>query len=186
MMKRVIIGTAITAGMVAVSSALLYSVQDSLIYLPNHPSIELKSPDRNPTGYKNPLEREIPYEDHTITTKDGLKLHAWFMQQKDLDAPTVLFFHANAGNMGMRMDNLEQLYKIVKVNVFILSYRGYGNSEGSPSEKGLMIDAEAAIEYLYKLNIDKTKVFVFGRSLGGAVAIFATWRFGGSHNVIFI
>jgi pimeloyl-ACP methyl ester carboxylesterase len=54
----------------------------------------------------------------------------------------------------------------------LLSYRGYGISGGTPSEKGLQLDAEAAMEHIMsRTDIDKSKVFVFGRSLGGAVAV---------------
>ena len=108
------------------------------------------------------------------------------MKQPKLDAPTILFFHANAGNMGMRMDNLEQMYRIVRANVFILSYRGYGNSEGNPSEAGIQLDAEAAIEYVFKSTIDTNKVFIFGRSLGGAVAIYTAHTFSEKYRVISI
>ena len=55
--------------------------------------------------------------------------------------------------------------------MLILAYRGYGNSEGEPSEEGLALDAEATLEYaLNDENIDNDRLYVFGRSLGGAVA----------------
>lgn len=58
-------------------------------------------------------------------------------------------------------------------NVFMLSYRGYGRSEGSPSEKGLRLDAKAALQYLFDREdiIDKNRIYIFGRSIGGACAI---------------
>ena len=55
--------------------------------------------------------------------------------------------------------------------MLILAYRGYGNSEGKPSEEGLKLDAEATLEYAQNHEeIDNDRIFVFGRSLGGAVA----------------
>lgn len=76
--------------------------------------------------------------------------------------------------MGFRMENLAELYNKSKFNVFILSYRGYGKSTGTPNEEGLMLDAEATMKYVFEeLDINREKVFIFGRSLGGAVAIYA-------------
>ena len=60
------------------------------------------------------------------------------------------------------------------MNIFVVSYRGYGNSTGTPTEVGLMSDARATLEYVFnKLKIDTSKVFIFGRSLGGAVTIYS-------------
>lgn len=177
MFKKIVMSGIVSAGVIAASAMILHSTQDSLIYLPNHPSVDLKRPECNPIGYRDPGERNIPFEDVYFTAKDGVRLHAWLLKQKELDAPTVLFFHGNAGNMGMRMDNLEEIYRKVKANVFILSYRGYGRSEGVPSEKGLEYDAQATLEYLRNSNIDLGKVFIFGRSLGGAVAILVAFKF---------
>ena len=57
-------------------------------------------------------------------------------------------------------------------NVFVVDYRGYGDSEGVPTEDGLKLDAEAALEFIKKRDdIDQTKVYVYGQGLGGAVAI---------------
>jgi pimeloyl-ACP methyl ester carboxylesterase len=86
--------------------------------------------------------------------------------------PTLLFFQANAGNMGFRLQNLVHLHQYHSVNIFIVSYRGYGASTGKPSERGLLLDGEAAFKYLkMRDDIDPTKIVVFGRSLGGAVAV---------------
>lgn len=63
------------------------------------------------------------------------------------------------------------------MNVFIVEYRGYGKSTGSPDEIGLQNDAQASLDYLIKRkDIDKNKIVCFGRSLGGAVAIDLTIR----------
>jgi fermentation-respiration switch protein FrsA (DUF1100 family) len=60
----------------------------------------------------------------------------------------------------------------IRANVLMVEYRGYGKSEGSPSEKGLQMDAEAALQYLQgRSDINTKKIFFFGRSLGGAVAL---------------
>jgi pimeloyl-ACP methyl ester carboxylesterase len=86
----------------------------------------------------------------------------------------VVFFTGNSGNMGMRMETIELLATKLQFNVFILSYRGYGLSTGTPSERGLQLDIEAAVKYVFEeASIDNSKVLFFGRSLGGAAAIYA-------------
>jgi fermentation-respiration switch protein FrsA (DUF1100 family) len=70
------------------------------------------------------------------------------------------------------LPNIAELLRLVKVNVFIVEYRGYGKSTGIPTEGGLQLDAQTALEYLLnRTDINHSKLFVFGRSLGGAVAI---------------
>ncbi|KAG8986524.1 hypothetical protein FRB90_003951 [Tulasnella sp. 427] len=86
--------------------------------------------------------------------------------------PTVLIFHANAGNLGHRLPLARLFYDQMRCNVFMLSYRGYGLSEGSPSEKGLRTDAQAALDFVLEHPLLKeTPIIVFGQSIGGAVSI---------------
>ena len=72
------------------------------------------------------------------------------------------------------MDFIFKMYYKVGCNFFIMAYRGYSNSEGVPSETGIKLDAHAAMEYIMSRTdvIDTKKVFVMGRSLGGAVATY--------------
>jgi len=68
--------------------------------------------------------------------------------------------------------NVKGLVEFLGCNVCLLEYRGYGHSDGSPSEEGLYLDAQAALDYLVgRPDVDQRKIIVFGRSLGGAVAI---------------
>jgi len=115
----------------------------------------------------------MEYEEVKIETKDKLKLQAWFVKANPNPkvCRTMIFFHENAGNIGTRIPNIEILVKRLNTNVLILAYRGYSRSEGTPSEEGLALDAEATLEYvLNRDDIDKERLFVFGRSLGGAIA----------------
>ena len=74
--------------------------------------------------------------------------------------------------MGFRLDNIKQMFFEFKLNVFILSYRGYGNSGGAPTEQGLLIDAETTWQHLTsRTDVDSGRLIIFGRSLGGSVAI---------------
>jgi len=154
---------------------LLWAYQENLLYQPKvFP--QFTTPQQNPTGYKNPSEQGLEFEDIYLTTEDSIKLHAWFIRPNNLvdrmSRTTLLFFHANAGNMGFRLDNIKQMVNEFKLNVFILSYRGYGNSEGKPNEQGLLIDGETAWKYLCsREDIDRERLIIFGRSLGGSVAI---------------
>ena len=84
----------------------------------------------------------------------------------------MLFFHGNAGNIGARLPNIEILCKNLHTNVLIIDYRGYGHSTGEPSEEGLHLDAIATLDYCMNDDeIDSSRLFCFGRSLGGAVAV---------------
>ncbi|XP_008667116.1 alpha/beta hydrolase domain-containing protein WAV2-like isoform X1 [Zea mays] len=86
------------------------------------------------------------------------------------DSPTILFFQENAGNIAHRLEFVRLMMQRLQCNVFMLSYRGYGESDGYPSQKGITYDAQAALDHLAQRNdIDTTRIVIFGRSLGGAV-----------------
>lgn len=151
----------------------LYIFQDKLIYQPNPPVLNAPTPDDNPEPYRNPGDRGISYENITVTTADSVKLHGWYMRCGQSQAPLVVYFQANAGNMGFRMDLFDRLVKQCRVNIFAVSYRGYGFSEGIPTEKGLMEDANATLKHVFGSNMSAHGVFIMGASLGGAVSIYA-------------
>jgi len=110
------------------------------------------------------------YENIFITASDGVKTNGWYINCED-SRGTVLFFHGNAGNISHRGDSIE-IFNSLGMSVFILSYRGYGVSEGSPSIKGVNLDALAAWNWLIsEKRIPPEKILIFGRSLGGAVAV---------------
>jgi len=122
----------------------------------------------------SPLEYGLPYEDLYFVTEDSKTLNAWFVKQRGFKhCPTLVFLHGNAGNIGDRLQNVYGLYENVQCNIFIVDYRGYGRSEDAqPDEDGLTADAYAALKYLWQRHdIDTQQLFIFGRSLGGAVAI---------------
>ncbi|OTF69441.1 hypothetical protein BLA29_012184, partial [Euroglyphus maynei] len=83
-----------------------------------------------------------------------------------------MYLHGNAGNIGHRLINAIEFYHRFHCNVLMVEYRGYGFSEGRPSENGLYQDALAAIQFLNSCRqIDSSKIVLFGRSLGAAVVI---------------
>jgi len=112
----------------------------------------------------------LAYEDIYFATEDSKKINAWFIPAKN-PGYTILFFHGNAGNISHRLEKIK-IFNDLGLNVFIIDYRGYGKSEGRPSEAGLYLDAKAAYAYLIgKLKIKPSSVIVYGESLGGAVAL---------------
>lgn len=110
----------------------------------------------------------LPFENITIKSLDSTKLHAFLiLQPQPQQCCTILFFHGNAGNIGHRLSNAKGMYRHLKANILLLEYRGYGLSEGVPSESGFYKDAQAAFNYLCsRQDINKDRIIVFGRSLG--------------------
>src|SRR3990172_5555199 len=93
-----------------------------------------------------PAALGFPLEDLYLTTEDGVKLNAWFIQSSPQDG-TLIFLHGNAGNIGDRLGKIDFFHKM-GLNILIFDYRGYGKSGGYPSEKGIYSDARAAYDYL--------------------------------------
>jgi fermentation-respiration switch protein FrsA (DUF1100 family) len=112
----------------------------------------------------------IEYEDVFFKTKDNKTINGWLVKVSD-DAATILFSHGNAGNISNRIGKIA-IFKNMGLNVFVFDYRGYGNSEGMPSEKGIYLDALGAYDYLKeRSDIRGDKIIAYGASLGGAVAV---------------
>lgn len=163
-------------GMVLLFAVQLIIRQESMLYVPCvMPGMQ--RPSHNPEGMRSPADRGLKYEDVHLKTEDGVCIHGWFMPggADPKTAPTILFCHANAGNIGLRVPNFAQMSEKMEANIFALDYRGYGNSEGTPSEEGLIEDALTAWRWLCAAadqgRIDGERIFVFGRSLGGAVSV---------------
>jgi fermentation-respiration switch protein FrsA (DUF1100 family) len=125
-------------------------------------------------------ETVLEIEDCWLRAQDGVRLNGWFCNPGRKESGLIqsnpirmvfLFFHGNAGNITDRYDMILRLMTL-PVRVFIIDYRGYGKSEGRPSEGGLYLDAKAAWHYLVsKRVVDPSQIILFGKSLGGAVAI---------------
>ncbi|MBF0385955.1 MAG: alpha/beta hydrolase [Candidatus Omnitrophica bacterium] len=117
-----------------------------------------------------PSQFGMDFEDVFFKTPDELSLNGWLVKSSDA-AATVIFFHGNAGNISNRIPKIK-MFKDMGLNVFIIDYRGYGNSEGTPTEAGIYQDAIGAYDYLTnRKDIDSDKLIVYGASLGGAVAV---------------
>jgi uncharacterized protein len=117
----------------------------------------------------------VPVEDAEFTAADGTKLHGWFVPQDSAQYPkptaVVLIAHGNAGNLTHRAHLLASLRKSGAASM-VFDYRGYGKSEGSPSEEGVLADARAARAWLSaRTGVAENKIVLFGESLGGGVMV---------------
>ncbi|RKP05040.1 Alpha/Beta hydrolase protein, partial [Thamnocephalis sphaerospora] len=148
---------------------LVYRYQCSIIYLARFPEGSRQEVDK-------PSKYQLPFEEVWLRTKDGVRLHAYLIT-RDSDtetsqATTLFYCHANAGNMGHRLPIAETIYRQCGCNVFMLSYRGYGLSEGQANEAGIRIDTQTALDFIRQHPLVKdTRIVMFGQSIGGAVAI---------------
>lgn len=139
---------------------VLYFGQAGLLFLPDLPSRALVA---------TPSDAGLDYETVHLTTEDGVRLHGWHVPAGS-PRGTLLFFHGNAGNISHRLDSLLIFHRL-GLNVLIIDYRGYGQSEGKPSEPGTHQDALAAWRHLTEeRGVEPARIVLFGRSLGAALA----------------
>ncbi|KAL3919474.1 MAG: hypothetical protein SGILL_003734 [Bacillariaceae sp.] len=126
-----------------------------------------RRPDDNPRKYRSPAEHNVHFEDVKMPCADGVHIHGWLMLRTPAPnnpLPTLIYFHGNAGNIGLRIPNALQMMQYLNVNILMVEYRGYGNSDSvSPSEAGLKLDGRAALDFVLKHpNLNKDKIFLFG------------------------
>ncbi|KAH9830185.1 Alpha/Beta hydrolase protein [Rhodofomes roseus] len=177
---------ATAAGLGTVGVGLLFFGQNYLIY----PSA---FPPGSRTEVPTPIDFGLEYEAPELITSDEVRLRCYLLaQKKDLSnlggtavdlpeqsdeeyaasQPIVMMFHGNGGNIGHRIPLAKVFYMKMRCNVFMLSYRGYGHSEGAPSEKGLQTDAQCALDFIRAHPfLSKSPIILYGQSIGGAVAI---------------
>ncbi|MBN1621918.1 MAG: alpha/beta hydrolase [Endomicrobiales bacterium] len=142
---------------------IFFFLQSSFVYFPFRDVIA------------EPKHIGLSFENIVFNASDGIRLSGWYIpcrKSKSESKGVLLFCHGNAGNISHRLDSI-QTFNHLGLDVLIFDYRGYGNSQGKPSEKGTYRDAQAAWEYLTKnRNIPEDRIILFGRSLGGSIA---TW-----------
>ena len=126
-----------------------------------------------PSGelYSSPSDYRLAFEPVTFHSQDGTRLSGWFLPAEGEAKGTVIHCHGNAQNMTTHWLFVEFLPRR-GYNLFVFDYRGYGTSEGSPSRRGTVDDAQAAVEHvLARDDVDPERVALFGQSLGGAIAV---------------
>jgi len=115
------------------------------------------------------LQRSAGAEERWIRARDGTRLNAWWFPLPGARLAT-LFLHGNAGNVTHRVDHAAQIREAGSA-VMLLDYRGYGKSDGSPSERGVYEDGDAAYDELVRMGFAPEKIVLHGESLGTAVAV---------------
>ena len=138
-------------------SALWNRVVEDLIFQPE-PGVALR-----------PADLGVPGEEVFLVAEDGVRIHGFWLPSEGASR-ALLFLHGNAGNASHRLPNAARLAALGS-HVLLLDYRGYGLSEGRPSEDGVYADARAGLAHLTERGIDEERTVLFGRSLGGAVAV---------------
>ena len=155
-MLKLILVVAACYGLLVV---VVYFMQGRMLYLADVPSRTLTM---------TPANVGMEHQDVSIETSDGVTLHGWFIAGRS--SRVLLFFHGNAGNISHRLDSIRQFQEL-GLSVLIIDYRGYGQSEGRTSERGMYRDADAAWRYLIEdRGIVASDIVIFGRSLGASVA----------------
>lgn len=151
----------------------LYVIQPALVFQPSRALLA------------TPTDWGLAYEDVWLEAADGVRLHGWYLPRprevfgvsaggdprpQTSSRRVLLFFHGNAGNISHGQASLEIFHRL-GLDVLTLDYRGYGRSEGRPSEAGIYRDARAAWHHLVEARgVAPADIVLFGRSLGGAVA----------------
>ena len=155
-MHALLLGLAVTAFVLTppVRSRLL----DLLIFQPT-PGADLE-----------PLALGIRAEPAWLTSEDGVRLHAFFLPAEAPATRAILMLHGNAGNASHRLPRAAALAQL-GAHVLLIDYRGYGLSDGRPSEPGAYADARAGLAFLIARGIEEKRVVLFGHSLGGAIAV---------------
>lgn len=154
-----------------VIAVMLYRFEHSQVY---HPTRDAES---------TPDDVGRPAEDFWLTTPDGLRLHAWFFPAAKSSPRArfvMLFCHGNGGNLTSRPGYYRAILE-TGVSLLAFDYRGYGRSEGEPSEAGTYTDAATAYAWLRARGFAPEHILVWGESLGGDIAshVAATHSVGG-------
>jgi fermentation-respiration switch protein FrsA (DUF1100 family) len=113
----------------------------------------------------------LHHEDVWFNSADGTKLHGWFVPHPE-PKRAILYCHGNGEHIGCNVELAARLRDSLSASVFLFDYRGYGRSEGRPSEAGCIADGRAAQEWLAnRAGGRPSDIVLMGRSLGGAVAV---------------
>ena len=119
--------------------------------------------------HRTPADHGLEYEDVRFGS-GGNSLHGWYIPGEG--EKVVLWLHGNAGNVADRADMAAAMHRTLGVSSFLFDYRGYGLSDGRPTEKGLYEDAAAALKWLTGVRgVEPSSIILYGHSLGSAVAV---------------
>lgn len=120
----------------------------------------------------------LDLEEVNFQSEDGTKIYGYFLPRLNADG-TLLFCHGNEENIATCAEEADRLREALNVSVLVFDYRGYGKSDGRPSETKILQDSEAALSWLAdKTRTDPSELVLFGRSLGGGVVVHLASRHG--------
>ncbi|MFA6922084.1 MAG: alpha/beta hydrolase [Gallionella sp.] len=162
-MRRLATGVAVLALLYASACGYMWATQMEQVFVPTR------------EWQTTPERMGMKYDELHIPAGSGAErgeLDAWWVPSDKTNAPTVLYFHGNYRNIGNNLEHTQRLHNL-GYNVLLADYRGYGKSTGGkPSETKVYEDAEAIWQYLSKVRGVKSGLtFIYGHSLGGAIAI---------------
>ena len=138
---------------------ILENIHSSLVFYPSKEFIS------------SPAQDGIEHKEVFINTPDGEKLHGYFFPASIKTNKTVIYLHGNAQNVSTWYIAPVEIQKHVAVNFLLVDYRGYGKSTGKPTMEGVIIDALAMYKYLIAKGFKAEDISVYGRSIGGAIAL---------------
>jgi fermentation-respiration switch protein FrsA (DUF1100 family) len=127
-------------------------------------------PARFPEGAWETTHLPVQPRDLTLSTEDGVRLHAWLFASSQPDAPLMIWLHGNGGNLTHRAE-MGARFATKGVSVLLVDWRGYGKSDGKPTEGALYKDALASYDYA-KLALKAPRIAVYGESVGGPYAAY--------------
>ena len=138
------------------AAIVLYATQRSLMYFPD-------------TAHTTPAQAGLPQaQEMPLIAADGVRISVWHVAAKD-GKPVILYFHGNGGSLRYRVERFKKLIGD-GIGLVALEYRGYGGNPGSPSERGLIADAEAAYAFA-AAHYQAKQIVPWGESLGTGVAV---------------
>ena len=127
---------------------------------------------------------DIEHRDVWITTAEGNRIHAWYLKSNNTGIVPVdqqyalIMSHGNAQNISTMLEEAERYRSVHHLSVLVYDYRGFGKTPGPPSEQSALVDAEAAHDWLrQETGLPAERIFVFGRSLGGGIAVHLASKF---------
>lgn len=158
-MKKMIRKILISVIRLSILTAILIGVlQEVAVY---HPSKEFAH---------TPADLKLQYEELMIPVGKNVALSTWVINTLGAKS-TLLFFHGNAGNNGDRLAKID-MFNRLGLNIVIVDYRGFGNSNGFPTSSGIQKDALKVYDYLIEANIIQAKqTVIYGESIGGVAAV---------------
>ncbi len=151
-------GILVVLGVYLVILVGLFAFQRKLLFFPDRTIPHLESSDVSQMSVAS------------YRTADNLSLNSWYKSPPVPEAPVLVYFHGNAGHIGDRGSKVRPFLD-AGFGVLLASYRGYGGNPGRPSEKGLLADGAAALAFLDAQGVVRTRIVLYGESLGSGVAV---------------